>query len=195
MIIHDCEQRTEAWWECKKGKFSASDASTIQANGKGLTTLVYKKVAELKGAKDQDSYTNADLERGVEAEELARASYEIETGNSVKQVGFVEDDGNMFGCSPDGLVGDDGLVEIKCQRGYKYIEVAHTKKIDKGYLDQMQMQMMVTDRKWCDYVCFNEDFVKPIIIRVDADPEIHVKLKKGLSAGIGKVKEIMEGLK
>lgn len=194
MKIHNMQQQSDEWFEVKKGKFSASDATAIQANGKGLDTLVYKKVAEILGGNDEDRYTNDDMERGNEAEDLARTSYEIETGNKVEVVGFVESD-EYTGCSPDGLVGEDGLVEIKCQRGYKYIELAHTKSIDKKYLDQMQMQMLVTGRKWCDYVCFNEDFAKPIIIRVDADPEVHVKLKKGLATGIKKVKEILEGLK
>lgn len=194
MIVHNMEQRSDEWFAVKLGKFSASDATAIQANGKGLSSLIYKKVAERMGAQDQDKYTNPDMERGNEAEGLARTAYEIETGNAVKQVGFVELD-EYTGCSPDGLVGEDGLVEIKCQRGYKYIELAHTKKIDKAYLDQMQMQMLVTGRKWCDYVCFNEDFAKPLIIRVEADPGTHIKLKTGLIAGIKKVKEITEGLK
>ncbi len=188
------EQRSDEWFEVKKGKFSASDATAIQANGKGLESLVYKKVSELLSSVKAEEYTNPDLERGVENEDLARTSYEISTGNKIKQVGFVEMDEHT-GCSPDGLIGDDGLVEIKCQRGYKYIELAHTKKIDKKYLDQMQMQMMVTDRKWCDYVCFDEGFSDPIIIRVDADPETHVKLKKGLAAGIKQMKVVLESLK
>ncbi len=194
MIIHEMEQRTDEWFEVKKGKFSASDATAIQANGKGLETLVYKKVAELKGAKDGESYINADMERGNELEDLARTAYEIETGRKITQVGFVEMD-EYTGCSPDGLVGDDGLAEIKCQNGYKYIELAHIGKIDKKYLDQMQMQMMVSDRKWCDYICFNEGFTKPLIIRVDADPEMYVKLKKGLAAGIKQMKVVLESLK
>lgn len=194
MIIHNCEQRSDDWFAIKKGKFSASDANTIQALGKGLDSLVYKKVAELLADEVEESYTSPDMERGVESEDLARTAYEIETGNKVEQVGFVELDEHT-GCSPDGLVGEDGLVEIKCQRGYKYIEIAHTKQIEKGYLDQMQMQMMITGRKWCDYVCFNEHMPKPLIIRVDADPEVHAKIKRGLAEGVKKLKEILEFLK
>jgi len=194
MIIHEMEQRSDAWFEVKKGKFSASDANTIQAMGKGLDSLVYKKVAEILSGKDQDEYTNGDMERGVENESFARNAYEIATGNIVKQVGFVELDAHT-GCSPDGLVGDDGLVEIKCQRGYKYVEIAITKEIDKKYLDQMQMQMLVTGRKWCDYVCYDENFPEPVIIRVDADPEMQVKIKRGLDYAIKKLDEVMGVLK
>ena len=192
MIFHEMEQRSDEWFEVKKGKFSASDATAIQANGKGLDTLVYKKVAELRGAKDDELYTNADMERGNEAEDLAATAYELATGNKTKKIGFVELD-EFTGCSPDRLVGDDGLVEIKCQRGYKYVELEFTRRIDKKYLDQMQMQMLVTGRKWCDYVCFNEDFDSVVIMRVDADPEAHVKLKKGLTTGIKKIAEVMGG--
>ena len=134
------------------------------------------------------------MERGIENEDLARASYEMVTGRKITRVGFVEMDEHT-GCSPDGLVGKDGLVEIKCQRGYKFVELAHTKKIEKKYIDQMQMQMMVTARKWCDFVCFDEGFEDPVIIRVDADPETHIKLKKGLAAGIKQMKVVLESLK
>lgn len=194
MIIHEMEQRSDEWFAVKKGKFSASDANTIITNGKGLESLVYKKVAELVSGKDQDEYTNADMERGVENESAARIAYEMATGNLVKQVGFIELD-EFTGCSPDGLVGDDGLVEIKCQRGYKYIEIAVTKEIDKKYLDQMQMQMFVTGRKWCDYVCYDENFPEPLIIRVEADAEVHEKIRKGLEYGIKKLTEILERFK
>lgn len=188
-------QQSDEWFEVKKGKFSASDATAIQANGKGLDTLVYKKAAELLGAEDQDQYTNPDMERGNETEDIARTAYEIQTGNKVEQVGFIEDDSGMYGCSPDGLVGEDGGVEFKCHRGYKYIELAITKEIDKAYRDQIQMNMMVTGRKWWDYVGYNEDIDKPIIIRLDADPEVHAKLKAGLASGIAKLNSVMEGMK
>ena len=194
MIIHEMEQRSDEWFEVKKGKFSASDANTIQALGKGLDSLVYKKVAEIISGKDQDEYVSADMERGVENEDFARTAYEIATGNIVKQAGFIELD-EYTGCSPDGLVGDDGLVEIKCQRGYKYVELAVTKEIDKKYLDQMQMQMYVTGRKWCDYVCYDENFPEPLIIRIDSDPEVHAKIKKGLDYGIKKLQETLERFK
>lgn len=201
MIVHEMQQQTDEWFEVKKGKFSASDATAIQANGKGLDTLVFKKVAEILGGNDEDRYTNADMERGNETEDIARTAYELATGNMVKQVGFIENDEQTYGCSPDGLVGEDGLVEFKCQRGYKYIEIAYANKIGKGkdaidktYLDQMQMQMLVTGRKWCDYVSYNEDIDTPIIIRIDADPEVHAKLQRGLVSGVKKVKEMVEAL-
>ena len=78
MKIHEIEQRSDEWFEIKKGKFSASDATAIQANAKGLESLVYKKVSETLSSKRAEEFTNPDMERGIELEDLARTAYEIQ---------------------------------------------------------------------------------------------------------------------
>lgn len=194
MKIYTDPQSSDAWFATRLGKLTASNAQTIQANGAGLDTYVYQKVAEILSGKMEEIYTNADMERGNELEDTARSSYEMETGAKVQQVGFCELD-QYTGASPDGFVGEDGLVEIKCPRGANYVRVLHTKKIDPKYDWQIQMQLHVTGRKWCDYVVFHENFNDLIIIRVNRDEDKIKKIVAGLEAGVAKIKQILKELK
>lgn len=194
MKIHNVKQCSEKWFTLKLGKLSASHAQAISANGAGLDTLVYKLVAERLSGKREDTYTNPDMERGIEQEKLAASSYEMETGFETKEIGFCELD-EYTGASPDRLVNKDGLIEVKCVRGNVYVKLLHTKKIDTGYVWQMQMQMLVTGRKWCDFVVFNENFSDLVIIRVERDEKAIDKLKIGLELGIEQIKKILEEVK
>lgn len=191
MIIHEIDQKSEEWLKVRLGKFTASDAQSIQANGKGLETLCFEKVAEILTGKGKPSFTNEDMERGNEMEEMARQVYELETGNTATKVGFIELD-EYTGCSPDGLVGDDGLVEIKCKNDSNFVRFMFDEKIDPAHYWQMQMQMYVTDRKWCDYVIFNENFDQnTMITRVNRNDEEIELLKTGINSGIETVKSII----
>ncbi len=130
MKIHrDIKQGSDEWLKIRLGKFTGSNAQAIAASGKGLETLIFEKVAELSTGKSKPSYTNGDIERGHELEAMARNSYEVEIGITSKQVGFVELD-EFAGCSPDGLVGKDGLIEIKCKNDANYARYLFNKKID-----------------------------------------------------------------
>ena len=187
-IYNDLEQGTEEWHTVRLGKFTASDAYAIASNGKGLETLCFEKVAEIKTGKTKESYTNGDIDRGKELESLARSSYEVETGIVATQVGFIEED-ERVGCSPDGLVEDNGLVEIKCKSDSNYVKYLYDGKIDPAHEWQMQMQMLITGRKWVDYVVFNPNFEKTVsIVRVKRNEESI----KALQAGIAKGKETVE---
>lgn len=194
MKTYNFPQQSQEWFDIRLGKFTASNAQAIASNGKGLETLCFQVVAEILSKTREEGYTNPDLERGNEQETLARASYEMETGNKVETVGFCELN-DRVGASPDGLVGEDGLVEIKCQKNSVYVQTLYSKKIDTKYEWQMQMQMLVTDRKWVDFVVFNENFPKLIIIRVNRDEAKIEKLRVGLEMGNKKVDEILEGVK
>ena len=181
MIIHNIKQNTPEWLAVRLGKFTASQAQAIASAGKGLETLVFKKVAEILTDKAEEGYKNFDMERGHELEAMARGAYELESGNIVKEVGFCELD-KQIGCSPDGLVGDRGLVEIKCPSNKVFVEYLYSGKIDTGYMWQMQMQMYVTDRAWCDYAVFNDNFLNLIVInRIIRDESAIEKIKAGLA--------------
>ena len=110
-------------------------------------------------------------------------TYEFETGNTVTQVGFIELS-DVVGCSPDGLVGDDGLLEIKNFSDKVYLELLLTGKIEKKYYNQMQMQLYVTGRKWCDYFVFNPNFIdKPYyMVRVYPDKDTFAHLDSALKS-------------
>lgn len=192
MIIHDTlQQGTPEWLTMRLGKFTASDAQAIANNGKGLETLVFEKVAEKMTGKTKDQYTNEDIERGNELEALARNSYELETGIVAKQVGFIELS-EWIGCSPDGLIAEDGMLEIKCKNDANYVRYLFDKKIDPAHAWQMQMQMFVAERKWVDYVIFNPNFQKGIqIVRVERNEEDIKKIAEGLKKGEEMAKEIL----
>jgi len=190
-MIYSVEQKSEEWLSLRLGKFTASDAQSIQSNGKGLETLCFEKVAEILTGKGKPSFTNEDIERGNEMEETAREIYEFQSGNSVVVIGFVESN-EYVGCSPDGFVGDDGLVEIKCKNDVNFVRYMFDEKIDPAHYWQMQMQMLVTGRKWCDYVVFNENFATNIIIvRVNREEADIKSIQNGLDCGIETVKKII----
>jgi len=194
MKVHNFEQGSEEWHKLREGKFGSTDAQAVQANGKGLETKCYEKVGELIAGKVIDDWTNEHIERGKEHESIARSLYQIETDNWVDEVGYVELN-KRVGCSPDGIVGDDGLVEIKCPSDKNFIRYVFEKKVPKKYFWQMQYQMWVTDRKWCDFVNFNKHLDKISIIRIERDEEAIEKIVEGVKAGIEKVEEILEKVK
>jgi len=175
-------QGSDEWLEDRKGKLTASNAQAISANGKGLETYVYTLLSE-KYSSNNEKYTNEDMERGNELEAMARKLYELEKDVEIKEVGFIEMD-EFSGASPDGLIGEDGLVEIKSPNDKNHFFIVSTEKIETKYIWQMQMQMLVTDRKWCDFVSFNPNFEKDlVIIRVERDEKKIEKLKIGIEVG------------
>lgn len=196
MQIINCDQRTDEWDKCRMGKFTASSALAIATQGKGLDTLAMQKAIErITGKKEKTVQINEYIQHGIDTEDEARLIYELETGNKVQQVGFIEDN-DWVGVSPDGLIEDDGLIEIKCPCNKVYAEYLASGKVDNGYYHQMQMQMLVTKRKWCDYTVYNDNFPRAIVIkRIYPDYEVMNKIADGLIKGIELAKQYMEKLK
>ena len=195
MKLHtDIQQGTEEWLRLRLGKFTASTAQAIATNGKGLETLVFEKVAETMTGKLKEQYTNEDIERGHALEMIARNNYELETGNVVSEIAFIEMD-EKIGCSPDGLIAEDGLVEIKCMNDAKFARYMYEMKIDPAHQWQMQMQMLVSGRQWADYVVYNENFKRTTIIQRVTRNEADInKLRAGLVQGVAMLETILEKL-
>jgi len=192
MKIHDVKQGTAEWFAVRLGKFTASDAQAIASNGKGLETLVYEKAAEILTGQQKEIYTNSDMERGHALEMLARNSYELEKGVIVTQVGFIELD-EYVGASPDGMIGDEGLVEIKCKNDSNFVKFIFDSAIDPAHEWQMQAQLLVTGRKWVDYVLFNPNFTRTTTItRVLRSEDKIKKLEIGLQTAKAKLAEILK---
>jgi len=192
MIIHDIEQGTDEWHAIREGKLTASHGQEISANGKGLETYIYKMLSEKYSSAERENYTNEHMERGNELEPIARSMYEMQESVSVDEVGFVELD-EYTGASPDGFVGEDGGIEIKCHADTKHFRLVLNgeKEIESKYKWQCQMNMLITGRKWWDYVAYNPNFEQSLVIfRIEADEEKHEKLKKGLETGRKLIKEI-----
>ncbi|KKL09016.1 hypothetical protein LCGC14_2570060 [marine sediment metagenome] len=122
MIIHEMEQRSPEWFAVRLGKITGTSFTTM-ANGRPATieTLCEKTAAErITGVSSENGFINEAMERGIELEAQALALYSTENFGDVKTVGFVELD-EFIGCSPDGLVGDDGGVEIKCPEQHTHL--------------------------------------------------------------------------
>ena len=195
MKIHNFEQRTEDWYNIRKGKMTASNAETIIANGKGLETYIYNLMAEYYSSAEKENYINADMQRGIDLEPEARLEFEFYTDLDVQEVGFIEYN-EFIGVSPDGLIGDDGLIEIKCPNDSIYFKLLLSNNIKPEYIAQMQMQMYVTDRQYCYFVSYNPNFEKSLYIKnISRDEEMIEKLKKGLERGTQLIKEIKENFR
>ena len=195
MKIHNFEQRTDEWYAIRKGKMTASNAETIIANGKGLETYIYNLMAEYYSSAEKENYLNADMQRGIDLEPEARLEFEFYTDLDVQEVGFIEHN-EFIGVSPDGLVGDNGLIEIKCPNDSIYFKLLLSNNIKPEYIAQMQMQMYVTERQYCYFVSYNPNFEKSLYIKkINRDEEMIDKLKKGLERGTELIKEIKKNFR
>lgn len=190
MQVYNFPQYSPEWWEIRAKKMTASHAQAIGTNGKGLITYISQIMADYYNSEDQEPYSNKNMERGLELEAKAAQAYAWENLADVKEVGFVVYN-EYVGCSPDRLVGDDGLLEIKCPIDKTYFELLLTEKIDTKYEWQMQMQMLTTGRKWCDYVVFNPNFERDLFVkRVLPDIEKFKKLEAGFNSGIAMIQKL-----
>ena len=155
------EQGTPEWHELRRGKVTASRVADILAKTKtGPSASRQNYLIELALQRTtktiEPSYTNAAMEWGTATEPQARVAYEVATHNFVDQVAFIDHPTiKGFGCSPDGLVNKDGLIEIKCPNSATHWEYFKAKEPPKKYFIQMQAQMAVTGAKWCDFVSFD----------------------------------------
>ena len=193
-IIRKNKQGTDGWLKDRAEKMTSSNACAIGNNGKGLDTYINNLMAEAYSSAEKESYTNEDMERGNELEALARGIYEIETGNEVEEVGFIELD-EFTGCSPDGLIGEEGGLEIKCLKDFKFFMLLTEgiENILSDYKWQIQMCLYVTGRDWWDLAIYCPNYKKTLLIhRFYPDKECFKKLAIGLATGKEKIKIIKD---
>jgi len=185
MKIINCEQRSPEWYAARLGIPTASNFDKIVITdgsvSKQAKKYMYKLIGERLAGASEDSYENEAMIQGREMEDEARQLYQIATGQSVEQVGFCLADTcvGVFGCSPDGLVGETGLIEIKCPTMAVHVEYLIDDKLPTKYIQQVQGQLLVTGREWCDFVSYYPG-IKPLIVRVKPDKKFITELKKQL---------------
>jgi len=155
------EQRTEEWFTARLGKVTASKVSDVMAKTKSgysasrATYMSQLLVERLTGTR-AEGFTSAAMQWGTDTEPKARTAYEFITDMNVVEVGFVNHPFiEMSGASPDGLVDDLGMLEIKCPNTSTHVQTLLDEKIPKRYVDQMQWQMACAEREWCDFVSFD----------------------------------------
>jgi len=187
-------QGEQAWLDIRKGKLTSSHATAVATAKTGLKTYCYEIVLKMFSSGENEGYTNEHMQRGNDLEDEARAIFELETGHKVVQVGFIEEN-ERIGSSPDGLIDDDGLIEIKCKSDKNFVEQAieGVDGIESNYRWQMQDQMLVSGRKWCYFVCYNPNFKEPLLIyRIERDEEMIEKLKLGKIKGVAMINEYVK---
>ncbi len=169
MRVLDCAQRSDLWVHARLGRVNASRAADLLAvlkNGSEAASrrdLRVQLVLEtLTGCSQENGYQNADMLRGLELEPQAIAAYEAHTGTLVEPVGYVMHDTMLAGASPDGFVGDDGLIEVKAPRPANHLATLRANAVPKEYVPQLTHQLWVTERRWADYTSYSPVFPEPL---------------------------------
>jgi len=161
VIVHRIQQRSPEWRALRAGKLCASDAKDMLATIKtgeaaARRDLRIKLVTErLTGLPTVSDYLDAVMQRGIDAEPIARSAYEAREGALVDEVGFLEHDDLPTGCSPDGLVGE-GLIEIKCPKSATHVRYLRTDALLDDYRAQVTHALWVSGAPWCDLVSFDD---------------------------------------
>lgn len=181
MQVINIEQGTQEWLDARSGVVTGSRFKDIVTPAKAelsksSKTYMHELVAERMGA-TVSFYQNDHMKRGNELEPDARTAYEFIKDCKVDEVGFCLHDSKLIGVSPDGLIGEDGGLEIKCPK-----ETTHISYLEKGelpliYKPQVQGCMWVTGRKWWDFMSYHPD-LPPLIVRVYRDEDYIASMRK-----------------
>jgi putative phage-type endonuclease len=204
MILETSDQRTEDWYAARLGKATASrfrdviaalkSGAPAQAQRDYLTELVVERLTQAPIQR----YTTAAMNWGTEQEPSARAAYERATGRIVEETGFVAHDTLMAGCSPDGLVDWDGLIEIKCPWGTaNHIETL-LNGMPADHIPQVQGQMWITGREWCDFVSFDPRMPEALqlhVQRIQRDEAFIADLERRVTSFLAEVGTQVEALR
>ena len=201
--MEQIDQGSEAWFQARLGKATGSRIADIIAKTKtgyssSRENYMAQLVCERMTQKVAESYSNSAMAWGTETEPLARAAYEVKTGLTVDQVGFVDHPTiAMTGASPDGLVGESGMIEIKCPNTATHIDTLLSNKVPTKYLPQMTWQMCCTGRHWTDFVSYDPrlpENLQLFIKRVEYDPkyasELEQEVIRFLDEVDGKIKQL-----
>ena len=188
------DQRSDEWFQARLGKVTASRVADVMAKTKtgysaSRDNYMAQLIVERMTGKPAESFSNAAMEWGTAQEPFARAAYEVAQSVMVEEVGFVQHPSiEQAGASPDGLVGDDGLVEIKCPNTATHIETLLSQSVPAKYIPQIQWQLACTNRQWCDFVSFDprmpegaQLFVKQVAIDRDYIAQMEQEVNKFLS--------------
>ncbi len=200
----DIEQGSAAWFAIRLGKATASRIADIIAKTKSgasasRATYAGQLIAERLSGAPMDSFSNAAMQHGTATEPLARDAYRQAMLCEVEEIGFVDHPTiAMAGASPDGLVGDDGLLEIKCPNTWTHIDTLLRQAVPAKYITQMMWQMACTGRAWCDYASFDPrlpESMRLFVKRVDRDDAMIAELEAEVSAFLAEIDETVAKLR
>tara|TARA_R110000822_G_scaffold303522_3_gene428245 strand:- start:426 stop:1052 length:627 start_codon:yes stop_codon:yes gene_type:complete len=202
-IIESCEQGSTEWLSLRLGKITASRVKDVLTKGRGTSpsktaeSYMMELIAEILTGNSKPFFENDAMRWGTETEPQARAMYAVNNDFvDVKEVAFVEHN-EQVGISPDGLVGDDGLLEIKCPNTTTQLKRALSDDYSADYKAQIQMQLWVTEREWCDFLSFDprlECDAGYLQQRVFRDEEYIEEMKVKVYAFVEKMNELIKQL-
>ena len=199
-IIETCEQGSIEWLSLRLGKITASRVKDVLTKGRGTSpsktseSYMMELIAEILTGNSKPFFENDAMRWGTETEPQARAMYAVNNDFvDVKEVAFVEHN-EFIGISPDGLVGGDGLLEVKCPNTTTQLKRALSDDYSADYKAQIQMQLWVTEREWCDFLSFDprlECSAGYLQQRVMRDEEYIEEMKVKVYAFVDKMNELI----
>jgi putative phage-type endonuclease len=204
-VIVDVEQQTAEWLEMRKGRVTASRVADVMAvlkkGGESAARRNYRNelITEMLTGRSAETFVSEAMMFGIEQEPYARAAYEMKADVMVDPGGFaVHDEIDRFGASPDGLIGSDGVLEIKCPTTAVHIGYLLAGVVPEDYQPQMLAEMACTGRKWCDFVSFDPRLPKHLqlfVRRFDRDEARIAEMEQMIALFLGDVDEILYRLK
>jgi hypothetical protein len=198
-IFDEVAQGTPEWLRLRCGLPTASEFHDVAAKKgprggipRGRQKLLWRLAGEILTGEPEDTYQNADMLRGQEREDEARNLYALLTGNEPQQVGFIRN-GNC-GASPDSVIGSDGLVEIKDAKPSVQIERLIHGALPPEHKAQVQGQLMVSGRRWVDFVSHSRG-LPPLIIRVERDESYIAALRVDVDEFVAELNQLVDWLR
>jgi putative phage-type endonuclease len=201
--MNNIVQGTEEWFAARAGKVTASRIADVLAtikSGESAARRNYRTqlVCERLTGKIEETFSNSHMERGIALEPYAREAYELQTGSIVEQVGFIDHPIiPMSGASPDGLVGYDGSIEIKCPTPANHIEYLLGKEPPSKYKPQMTWQMLCAERQWVDFVSYCPEMpahLQLFVVRFVPEAEYSVTVSQEVIKFLAEVDETIAKL-
>lgn len=199
------EQRTDEWFAARLGKVTASRVADVLATRKGQESTIRAKyklqlVTERLTGRKVNSFVNAAMQDGIDREPMAKDIYSLVIDKPINEVGFIDHPSiEMAGASPDGTIGDNGIIEIKCP-----VETTHTqylldKKFPIKYKPQVQFQLACMPyREYCDFVSYNPNFEpeqRLMFVRVERDKDYIEEIEAKIKEFLGEVEDMINQIK
>lgn len=200
---NEVTQGSDEWFALRLGKVTASKISDVMSKGVGRERYQEALLAERLTGQAGSSFTNASMQWGTEQEPFARQAYEIDHG-FVEETGFWQHDELALGVSPDGLVGEDGvvgdhgLVEIKCPNSSTHVSWLRDKKVPSKHIKQIQCQLWVTGRAWCDFVSFDPRMTllknRLMVVRCERDDVLIKKMEEEVKRFLNELDQLYKSI-
>lgn len=192
-IVHDVEQGSEAWHKLRVGIPTSSEFSKILSPGGELSIsaepYMYALIAERLMGHPVEHYKSSWMERGKEIEAEAADYYSYRQDVDVERIGFITNRAGTVGVSPDRVVGESGLLEIKCPSEHVHVSYIYKRDLDKKHYSQIQGQLWISEREWVDIISYHPD-LPWVLIRVQRDE----KYISTLAEAVTRFCEVLESL-